>query len=209
LFFKAVDSGLHKAHYIALAGNMAAIIAAAYSVCVALLLNIAVPVLFGPRFAVSDLAVVILTFVSYVRIARGEPFSSLLLIEGRTKRLALVNLSVAAGLLFSAGLMYYYGTIESALAARLLGEVLGLCSAIYLCRNLLHGCIPQLVLAHFLGLSIVATAGLLAYTGWTGGSSAKSIAAVVGYGAIILGWAALSIGPSVRDQLIKQRPSPT
>jgi O-antigen/teichoic acid export membrane protein len=204
LFFKAVDSGSHKGHYIALAGYMSAIIGAAYAICVALLLNIVVPALFGPRFAVSPIAVVILTCIAYARIARGEPFGSLLLIEGRTKRLAMVNLSVAAGLAFSAALMFYFPTIECALAARLLGEALGLVSAIYLCRNLFRGSIPDFVLAHFVGSSVVATAGLITWSGWAEASAARSLGALAAYGVIIVIWAGLYVGPTLRMRLTGQ-----
>ena len=205
LFFNAIDAGKDMARRIALSGHVSALVGATYALGVALLLNIVVPIVFGKRFLVSQDAAIILAFLAYVRIVRAEPFGSLLLLKGRTKRLALVNLFVALGLLISAALMFYFPTIESAMAARFLGEFFGLLSVIYLTRNLLRGSLGKLGTAVLLGAAVVISVGCLVHFTSVGETISTSLAALFAYGLILAVWGGIVFGDSLRGHFSKWR----
>ena len=201
LLFRATSSGRDKLRLIGQAGSVSAIVAAAAAICVSLLLNDAVMLIFGDRFHVSGLAVILLAFVAYFRIARGEPFNSILLLERRTKRLALTNFAVALGLIFSYFMMAYSHSLKSAFAARLLGEALGLAAALYLTRNLVGDASWRLGLSCFIGLAFASASALLAWLGWANAFLPARFAALAVFGAALLAWGALSLGPEFKRRL--------
>ena len=90
------------------------------------LMNYVVPLVFGPKFVASRTMVFLLAFTAFVRLVRNDPGTSLLLTEGRTRRLALANLFVVGGLLFSIVFIYFWRTIEASVAGRLTAEFMGL-----------------------------------------------------------------------------------
>ena len=61
-------------------------IAAIFSLEIVTLYNLAAPLVFGSRFALSPMAVVILAIATFLRIARGEPFTTMLINQGRTRQ---------------------------------------------------------------------------------------------------------------------------
>ena len=205
LYYKAMNSEMDKGRIIAASSSFSAIVAAAYATCVALLLNLAVNLVFGARFHVSDGAVVILSLFAYVRIARAEPFNSMLLLEGRTRRLALVNLAVAAGLLVSFILVFNFRSQESAFAARLASEAAGAASAIYLTRKLLQGGYSQMASAYLIGLAIVGSAGFITYSGWAASSWSRSFASLSAFAVFIGVWAWTTAGPPIRKYIIERQ----
>jgi O-antigen/teichoic acid export membrane protein len=203
LFFSAIDAGKNMAKYVALAGHVSAIVGAAYALCVLLLLNLVVPIVFGARFVISQEAVMILAAVAYVRIVRGEPFGSMLLLQGRTKRLALVNLAVAGGLLAAAVLMFYFPRIESALASRLLGELFGLGSAIYLTRKTLHDCFGKFSMSLLLGFSLVVSGCFVIYFTKAGQAPLESVVVLSLYALTVIAWSWVVLGASLKGPLSK------
>ncbi|MGO9428260.1 oligosaccharide flippase family protein [Rhodoblastus sp.] len=203
LFFNAIDAGKNMARYVALAGHVSAIIGAAYALCVLLLLDLFVPIVFGARFVVSQEALMILALAAFVRIVRGEPFGSMLLLQRRTKRLALINIAVAAGLLVAAVLMFYYPRIESALTSRLLGEVFGLCSAIYLTRKTLHDCFTKFSFSLVIGFTLVMSGCMVIYLTKAGTEPAESAVALLIYASTIVTWSWIVMGSALRGRLSK------
>jgi len=109
-----------------LASRATPIIGASLAVGVLMLMNIVVPVVFGHKFIASQWMVILLALGVFVRVARVDPGTALLLVEGRTKRLALVNLAVISGIFFSGALMFFFRNFESAALGRVLGELAGL-----------------------------------------------------------------------------------
>ncbi|MCW2285588.1 O-antigen/teichoic acid export membrane protein [Rhodoblastus acidophilus] len=99
--------------------------------------NTLVALAFGPRFVLPSLGLALLCAAALLRIARAEPFTSLLLLDRRTKEAALGNLSAWAGLLVSAGLMLAHPGVESALFGRALGEAIALSVTFSLTRPML------------------------------------------------------------------------
>jgi O-antigen/teichoic acid export membrane protein len=89
------------------------------------LMNILVPLVFGPRFAVSNGIVAMLALVSFFSLARAEPTTSVLLIDHRTRALAALSLSSVAGLVVAAILATWYTSLYPILVGRLFGEVFG------------------------------------------------------------------------------------
>jgi O-antigen/teichoic acid export membrane protein len=109
-----------------LASRLAPLIGAFLGVGFLTLMNIVVPLVFGHKFVASNWMVILLAFGAFVRIARVDPGSALLLTQGRTKRLALVNFAVVSGIAFSACCLFFFRTMESAALGRLVGEIAGL-----------------------------------------------------------------------------------
>jgi O-antigen/teichoic acid export membrane protein len=112
--------------------------AGAFYACVALACaNILVALVFGPRFVLPPLGLALLCAAALLRIARAEPFTSLLLLDRRTKEAALGNLSAMGALLVSAGLMLATPSVGSALVGRALGEAIALVVTFSLTRRML------------------------------------------------------------------------
>jgi O-antigen/teichoic acid export membrane protein len=103
------------------------------------LMNDVVPLVFGHKFVASRLMVILLAFAVFVRVARNDPGTSLLLTEGRTRRLALANLFVMSGIVFSIVFLCLSRTIEAGVAGRLAGEIIGLLAMHYLARIAFKG----------------------------------------------------------------------
>jgi O-antigen/teichoic acid export membrane protein len=205
MFYKVIDSGKDRAPFVALAGFISSAVAAAYSIGVLLLLNIMAPIVFGSRFVISREALMILAFVAFVRIVRGEPFGSMLLLEGRTKRLALINICVALGVASGAGLMVYFARIESALAARLIGESFGLASAVYLTRTMLLTGFAKFSLQVVIGALLVASCCWTVYATSAGALLSPSLVALCAYALIVAVWTGAVVGPSLQGRLAQWR----
>jgi hypothetical protein len=98
-------------------------------------MNLVVPLVFGQQFRLSREAVAFLAVGCFFRIARSDPFTSMLIHTGRTRRLALANLSSSSALMFELGLILAFGTIESVLVGRLLGELAALAVIVIAMRH--------------------------------------------------------------------------
>ena len=103
------------------------------------LMNDVVPLVFGHQFVASRPMVILLAFAVFVRLVRNDPGTSLLLTEGRTRRLALANLFVMGGIVFSIIFLYLSRTIEASVAGRLAGELIGLIAMHCLARIAFEG----------------------------------------------------------------------
>jgi O-antigen/teichoic acid export membrane protein len=132
--FNAHDDRPEKIRLIARLGPA---VAAAYAGATLGLANLLTPAVFGARFVLSSLALALLAVAALLRIARAEPFTALLLLDRRTRRVAAGNLAAVAALAFAAALMAARPSIEAALTGRCLGEALALGLTFQLSRRLL------------------------------------------------------------------------
>jgi O-antigen/teichoic acid export membrane protein len=171
------------------------LIATGYAVGVLTLANIVVPVFFGAKFHLSTLGLSLLAFSTFLRIARSEPFGSLLLMSQRTKRMAIINLSTAVALIFSGLLMYFARYIESALAGRALGELLGLGVTLYLTRKLMRGAKMDQRNSVLFGLLVIGSASLLTFTSPVGNHLQPTLIALCGYAIVFCCWALVAARP--------------
>jgi O-antigen/teichoic acid export membrane protein len=96
------------------------IISSGYAASVALLLDLLVPLIYGPHYAVSSEIKVLVALLSFSRFCRQGP-TTILLVAGRTRQLAVANLIAGIGLVLG----YNLGTIYHSLPAVLTGIVLG------------------------------------------------------------------------------------
>ena len=112
------------------------LIAAFFSLGVVALLNIVVPLVFGAKFVLSPASTGLLALAVFFRQARGEPFTAMLLNQGRTKRLAIANLSSTSVLLFMFVLLLIFHSFEAVMAGRLLGELTATAVTLAITRDL-------------------------------------------------------------------------
>ena len=139
-------------------------LSAVYAVSILTLMNILVPLVFGPKFRLSAAAVAILAWVSFFRLVRGDPFTSMLMQAGRTRRLAAANLASTAALAFELVLIFAFGTLESVLAGRLLGELVGLGVMLAVTFKEFRTALREWVESLAFGLTVVSGATLLTFT---------------------------------------------
>jgi len=139
-------------------------VSAVYAVSVLTLMNILVPLVFGPTFRLSAAAVAILALGCFFRLVRGDPFTSMLMQEGRTRRLAAANLASTTALAFELVLIFAFGTLESVLAGRLLGELAGLGVMLTVTFNEFRPAFREWVESLAFGLAVVCGATLLTFT---------------------------------------------
>lgn len=172
-----------------LVGRVFPLIFALYGLGVLTLANILVPIVFGASFLMSKTLLVLLAFSAFFRLARGDPFASLLLQTSRTKRLALSSWSTFPTLIFAGLLMHLFGTIESAMWGRLLGEIVALGVTVYLVRNVYRTAFIDHAMATSVGTAILAIVAALVVVSPIGTQPVPSLSAL-GLGAAALGGAA-------------------
>lgn len=182
-----------------LAARCVPIFSAVYALGIITLYNIVVPFVFGSKFALSPIATGILAIGTFVRISRGEPFTTMLMNLGRTRRIAIVNLSSIASLVFAVLLILAYPKIESVLLGRLLGEVVSAGVALYLTRDLFRAARFDYLLATSVCIAGLAGAVLLAVTTSIGVRAVPSVALLSIAGAALALWTA-SFAPSLMRQ---------
>jgi O-antigen/teichoic acid export membrane protein len=173
-------------------------IAALYAIGVLCLANIVVPLVFGPQFRVSQFAMSVLALGAFLRIARAEPFNSLLLLAQHTKKIAMGSLSVLGGLVFGLALMYYYRTIEAALIGRALGEALNLGVMLFMTRKLLHGASADYYTSFAMALVLVVSASLFVFLTPVGLALTPSLLALAGYAVVFVLWGVLALLPLLK-----------
>jgi O-antigen/teichoic acid export membrane protein len=160
--------------------RVAPALGALYACGVLLCGNALIALVFGPRFTLPPPDLALLSASVLLRIARAEPFTSLLLLDGRTREAALGNLSAVAALLLSAALMLARPGIDSALVGRLSGEALALVVTFALARPLLGAATGE-----YLRALALACAAALAASVMTGAASAALCAAFAGGGLLL------------------------
>jgi O-antigen/teichoic acid export membrane protein len=98
------------------------ILTSLYAVWMVLTLDLLTPLIFGPSFAISPSAHVLFVLIACLRLQRSGAPTTLLLASGRTKRLALLNLSSGLGLLIAFACIVVWPRLESMLIGIAIGE---------------------------------------------------------------------------------------
>ena len=141
-----------------LAAAVYPLIFSAYAITI-LTMNIVVQKAFGPEYEVSKIGLLLLGSAAFVRMTRGDPFASLLMHAGRTKRLAAGNITSILSLVFIAGFMYINRSNKSAYLGRLVGELLGLGMTLYLSRHLFQVARADHTMSMAIGVAAIAVVG--------------------------------------------------
>lgn len=94
-----------------------------YACWMVLALDVLIPLIFGPSFTISASAHVLLVLIACLRLQRSGAPTSLLLASGRTKQLALLNLSAGLGLLVAAACIAVWPSLEAMLVGIAIGEL--------------------------------------------------------------------------------------
>ena len=173
------------------------LVAAFYALGVICLANIVVPLVFGAEFVLTPVATALLGVAIFLRQARGDPFTGVLLHEGRTKRLAIANLSSASALIFELALLLIFRSFEAVMAGRLLGEAIAMVVTLTATRDLFRPARSDFFKATSLGFIVLFAAIVLGRVG-VGLSFGPSIAAIFAGLAIFGGWA-LSFSPAMLE----------
>ncbi len=176
---------------IRLASSLSAAIAAFYGGGAALLTNFVATAVFGEKFHVSSTSTALLGMAAFVRFIRLEPFSSLMLNAGRTKRLAASNLLVSTTLVYLILIAIFDRSMEAIVLTRLLGEATALIFTIYIARQVPGGGSLVFSRSTIVGLGFV-TAACVAEMGlpWLSRSLLVTLAACVVYTIAIALWTA-------------------
>ena len=174
---------------IRLASSLSAVIAAFYGGGIAFLTNFVATAAFGQKFHVSNAVTSILGLAAFVRFIRTEPFTSLMLNAGRTKKLAASNILVSTTLVYLVVISTFDRSMEAIVLTRLLGEATALILTIYLARQVPEGGSLVFSRSAIVGLGFVSVA-CLAVMGlpWLSQSLLATLAACVVYTIAIALW---------------------
>jgi O-antigen/teichoic acid export membrane protein len=169
------------------------VIAAVYALGLMALYDFVVPAVFGPRYVISEAAVVILATITFVRIVRNDPQTCLLFHAQKTHQLAVVGQAPFVGLLVTTGLAIVHPTLEFVLIGTLVGEIAGLCSISYVSRRLLNSAIYDHAISVLAMGSIVVAAGVLLLSMPDSEGFGTRIAVVVGVLTLVVAFAGVSL----------------
>jgi O-antigen/teichoic acid export membrane protein len=100
------------------------ILTSLYVLWLVLALDIVTPLIFGSSFTINPEVHVLFTVIACLRLQRGGAPTTLLLASGRTKQLALLNLSTGVGLIVAFGCILIAPRLESMLIGIAIGEVI-------------------------------------------------------------------------------------
>jgi O-antigen/teichoic acid export membrane protein len=189
MLFNRTDTQAAFQARLKLAARAVPLVAGALGAGILAMINIVVPPVFGHNFSASRWMIVFVVFMGFFRMARGDPGTAILMIEGRTKRLALANLIVGGGLIFSVAFMALAPTIEAAAFGRCLGEVLGLAAMLYLTRSMMKAAIRDNLLTIGLSSAVLCVGSLLVVLASVGNKIAPSLAFLCLAGAVLGYWA--------------------
>ena len=101
-----------------------AVLAVLYSLLVALTLDWAAPAIFGSSFRVDPGVHLLLTAIVFFRLQRGGAPTCLLLAMGRTRELAILNLSGGIGLGLAIAFLYWSSRFEMLLLGLMIGDII-------------------------------------------------------------------------------------
>jgi O-antigen/teichoic acid export membrane protein len=104
--------------------SLFAVLALIYSLFVVLTLDWGTPLIFGRSFNVNLSMHILVTVIAFLRLQRGGAPTNLFLATGRTKELALLNLSAAAGLILAWTFLLWSPRFEMLLLGLAVGDVL-------------------------------------------------------------------------------------
>ncbi len=198
-FYHAATKAKGLEGQVRLAARLVPLLAAAYAGGVMLLTNTVIPLVFGQQFLVGWVSACLLGMTAFVRIVRSDPFTSLMLTAGRTRRLAASNILVSSSLVYMVVFSRYSHTIHVILAARLLGELTSFVFTFYMAREVPD--VGRLVVSWWaiVGLAFAGSACLATFVVWRSGNSfAATLLAFTAYSAAILIWAGFALRPSYR-----------
>jgi O-antigen/teichoic acid export membrane protein len=211
LMFAALYNAAHRTDgsydaRVRIAARLVPLAGTIYAVGIVTLLNIVMPLVFGRQFTLPLSSVALLGFVAFFRIARFDPFTSMLLHEGRTRRLAVANLASVITLIFAFALVKLFGTFDSVLVGRLVGEVTGLVVAVYLTRVAFRPALRDSFLATSAGAVTVMVVVSLAYTTPVGTQLVASVSTLVACVGLFAAWASRFAPPLLRAATTHQKP---
>jgi O-antigen/teichoic acid export membrane protein len=173
-----------------LAGRIVPIVAGAYAIGVATLLNIVVPLVFGTKFVGSRAMVAWLAICAFVRIVRIEPGNSILLYRGRTKRLAIANLVALSSVPLTYLSIRIWGNMEAAVGGRAAGEFLGLLVMLSVIRQAYGTALRDNVASMFATACLVALTCASVVATPVGAALGPSLAVLAAYFAASAAWLA-------------------
>jgi len=182
------------------------LVGASFALAVLTLMNIIVPIVFGRQFLLSRAAVALLALATFVKLARGDPMTSMLLHEGRTRRLAIANLTSASAVPLQIVLIFLFGSLEAALLGRLLGEIVAMTVVLHLARKQLREAWRDQAVAMGVGLAALAGAILVGLAAPVGVRAAPSLALLFACLAAFGVWAARFAPPLLRAAFPGQNP---
>ena len=191
IFYNSASSESIFKRNVQLAKNVSAVVACLYAGGVILLTNIVVPLVFGQKFIISVFGVCLIGLGAYVRIVRSEPFGSLMLQRGRTKRLALANIIAASSLGYMVVLGFHWHDIEAVFGGRLLGEATSFVFTYFMARRVFASERRMMSLPVLFGLGLAAMACVAVISGWVGHALAPSLIVLAAYFAAVALWAVL------------------
>lgn len=93
-----------------------------YACGLSLGLDIAVPLIFGKAYTVSNAVRLLVSLIIFVRVLRWAP-NLIFMTLGRTKQLALANMIAGFGLVIGAAIVIYYRDLPAILVGILIGEI--------------------------------------------------------------------------------------
>jgi O-antigen/teichoic acid export membrane protein len=141
-----------------------AILSVLYSLLVALTLDWAAPAIFGPSFKVDPGVHLLLTAIVFLRLQRGGAPTNLLLATGRTRELAILNLSGGIGLGLAIAFLYWSPRFEMLLLGLMIGDVFSLTLSYFVASAIINTNKSDLIID--LGTAIMVLAiilGMLSY----------------------------------------------
>jgi O-antigen/teichoic acid export membrane protein len=100
-----------------------AVLSVIYSLFIALCLDWATPLIFGPSFNVAISTQLLLTVIAFLRLQRGGAPTNLFLATGRTKELAMLNLFGGVGLGLASLLLWWSPRFEMLLWGLAAGDM--------------------------------------------------------------------------------------
>lgn len=100
------------------------LVAGLYACWLALSLDVLVPLIFGSSYTLSGRTHVLFILISSFRLLRSGAPTSLLLATGKTKRLALLNLSAGIGLVVASACLTVWPGLEAMLFGIAIGELI-------------------------------------------------------------------------------------
>jgi O-antigen/teichoic acid export membrane protein len=182
-----------------LAARSVPVVAAILGLGVVTLYNIVVPLVFGRNFVLTPLTTAILAFGAFLRLARGEPFTTMLMNQARTRRIALINLASTSALVFAVILVFFHPAIDSVLLAKLLGEVASFAAALYLTAEAFRRARGDYLVSMLIGTVALACAAVLSMTTDVGTRLLPSVAVLLALSGALLLWAWIASGALARE----------
>lgn len=107
-------------------------VAVLYALFVALTLDWLTPFIFGDSFHVTQGVHLLLVVIVFLRVLRGSAPTMFLLVAGRTRELALLNLVSGIGIVCAFWLLHYSLSLEAVLFGQLIGDFLASVLMLYM-----------------------------------------------------------------------------